>query len=114
MSPFELNSIPGLKLDDDEPVFAEPWEAQAFALVVGLHEKGAFTWEEWAQTLGRIIAEDHGSAPYFQLWLDALQVMVRSKALLSDDEMRDRCKEWEAAVANTPHGQPIELDGTHR
>ena len=26
----------------DEPVFSEPWQAEAFALTVALHEKGDF------------------------------------------------------------------------
>ena len=37
------------------PVFAEPWQAQAFAMAVQLHERGLFTWPEWAETLGRRI-----------------------------------------------------------
>ena len=29
--------------DDGEPVFREPWEAQAFAMTLALHERGLFT-----------------------------------------------------------------------
>ena len=47
-------TIPGLRLEAGEPVFKEPWEANAFALVVGLHEKGAFEWNEWAEVLGNM------------------------------------------------------------
>ena len=32
-------SIPGIPLDDDGPVFREPWEAQAFAMTLALHER---------------------------------------------------------------------------
>lgn len=39
-----------------EPVFREPWEAQAFAMTVLLHQRGLFTWGEWAQALGAQIA----------------------------------------------------------
>ena len=46
--------LPGLPRDDDGPVFREPWEAQAFALAVALHERGVFTWPEWAQALGNL------------------------------------------------------------
>jgi hypothetical protein len=28
----------------EEPVFREPWEAQAFSMAVALHERGLFTW----------------------------------------------------------------------
>ena len=41
----QLNPIP------EQPVFAEPWEAQAFALAVRLSEQGHFTWKEWAAEL---------------------------------------------------------------
>ena len=33
-------NVPGLPRDADGPVFREPWEAQAFALAVALHERG--------------------------------------------------------------------------
>ena len=33
---------PGQPHDADGPVFSEPWEAQAFALAVALHERGVF------------------------------------------------------------------------
>ena len=32
-------------------VFAEPWQAHAFAMTLQLHEKGVFTWPEWAAAL---------------------------------------------------------------
>ena len=48
--------IPTLPRDEDGPVFAEPWQAQAFAMAVELSRKGLFTWSEWAETLGAEIA----------------------------------------------------------
>jgi hypothetical protein len=47
----------------DEPVFREPWEAQAFAMTVLLHQRGLFTWAEWAQALGAEIAR--ATSPQF-------------------------------------------------
>ena len=35
----------------DERPFREPWEAHAFALTLQLHERGLFTWPEWAEAL---------------------------------------------------------------
>ena len=36
-------------LNPPEPrAFEEPWQAQAFALTLDLHGRGAFTWTEWA------------------------------------------------------------------
>ena len=33
----------------EEQVFAEPWQAQAFAMTVALHDRGLFSWNEWAE-----------------------------------------------------------------
>jgi len=48
-------AIADLPRDDDGPVFREPWEAQAFAMALALHERGLFTWKEWAATLAEEI-----------------------------------------------------------
>ena len=50
-------AAPSLPRDADGPVFAEPWQAQAFALTVRLHEAACFTWTEWADTLGDVLRE---------------------------------------------------------
>jgi nitrile hydratase accessory protein len=104
--------MPSLPLDGEEPVFRAPWEAQAFALAVALHEKGLFSWKEWAAEFGVLIAEDAGkSAPedYYHLWLDALERMVTRKSLVTVTEMVTRHEQWEKAAAVTPHGKPILL-----
>lgn len=38
-------------------VFEAPWQAQIFALVVQLNERGVFRWPEWSATLGEVIAQ---------------------------------------------------------
>jgi len=48
-------SLPGIPLDSGEPVFREPWEAQAFAMALALHERGVFTWAQWATALAEEI-----------------------------------------------------------
>lgn len=106
----ELQAIPGIQLDGDEPVFSEPWEAEAFALVVGLHENGMFSWEEWAKVLGSLISKDNGSTSYYQLWLAALEEIVGKKMLINRDEIEQRKEDWKAALLATPHGEPIELE----
>jgi hypothetical protein len=47
LEPERLQALPRLPRDEGEPVFAEPWQAQAFALAVKLSEQGHFTWKEW-------------------------------------------------------------------
>ena len=96
-------------------MFREPWEAQAFAMAVKLHEAGHFTWHEWAERLAAEIkrAQERGDpdlgTTYYQHWLAALERIVAEKGLLSTAELIHRKAEWEAAADATPHGKPIEL-----
>ena len=102
----------GIGGGEDAPVFAEPWQAQAFAIVVGLHEQGLFEWHEWAERLGAVIAEDAGRSPasdYYRLWLDAAEALACEKAGIAPRELSGRQQAWRDAAARTPHGEPIEL-----
>jgi nitrile hydratase accessory protein len=102
---------------DGEPVFAAPWQAAAFAMTVALHEKGAFTWSEWAEALGREIAasgQETGADAYYQAWLAALEAIVREKRVLDADEMTERHDAWDRAARATPHGEPIVLGRERR
>jgi nitrile hydratase accessory protein len=105
-------SIPGLQLLDGEPVFNEPWEASAFALVVELHQKQAFSWDEWAEHLSIVIANEADDTPYYLSWLKALENILASKSLVEDSEVHRRKSEWQEALEATPHGQSIELQRT--
>ena len=93
--------------DPDKP-FTAPWEAQAFAMTVKLHEKGCFTWGEWAQTLGAELKAEP-DRPYYESWLAALEHIVESHALMSRAEREARITAWDRAARATPHGQPILL-----
>ena len=92
----------------DEPVFREPWEAQAFAMTVLLHQRGVFTWGEWAQVLGTQIAAGPGKS-YYQHWLAALESIVSAKGASTADELIRYQRAWEHAAHRTPHGQSIDL-----
>ena len=82
-----LAVLPGLRKDNDGPIFREPWEAQAFAMTLLLHEKGLFTWQEWTQALSdRIAAASETGEPdtgetYYLHWLAALEALVAEKGL---------------------------------
>jgi nitrile hydratase accessory protein len=104
-----------LPRDAGGPVFAEPWQAQAFALAVKLSEQGHFTWTEWAATLGaelKAAAErgepDDGSR-YYHHWLAALERLVTAKGLTDRASLETRKLAWADAYRHTPHGQPVEL-----
>jgi nitrile hydratase accessory protein len=107
--------LPGLPRDDDGPVFAEPWQAQAFAMAVRLHEAGHFTWAEWAEHLGAEIkaAQDAGDPDtgetYYEHWLGALETLVAEKGLVGAAELDGRRDAWDRAARATPHGEPIVL-----
>jgi nitrile hydratase accessory protein len=97
----------------DAPVFQEPWEAQAFALAVALHERGAFTWAEWSQTLAATIraAElQQTDEPYYQSWLKALEQLTAEKKLVAAAALSTRKEAWRRAAHATPHGSPILLE----
>lgn len=97
-----------LPKDADGPVFAEPWEAQAFAMAVKLNEAGVFGWNEWAETLGAEL-KAQPQRPYYESWLAALERLVQAKGVMSEAERLARVEAWDRAAKATPHGQPIEL-----
>jgi nitrile hydratase accessory protein len=108
----EVRSIPR---NDEGPVFREPWEAQAFALAVSLHERGLFTWNEWAATLGDEIKRAQAAGDpdlgdtYYRHWLATLERIVAEKRLTDAPTLARTRDAWERACARTPHGIPIEL-----
>jgi len=117
MSGERMPLAPGMPRDAHGPVFSAPWEAQAFAMTLALHERGLFTWPEWAETLAAQISEaqaagdpDNGQT-YYLHWLAALEKLVASKGASSGDELARYRHAWEHAAGRTPHGQPIELRG---
>lgn len=108
-------ALPGLPADGRAPVFAAPWEAHAFAMVVTLHEKGLFTWPEWAAALAAEIKaaqaagdRDTGET-YYAHWLAALEQLLAAKNVTTADALVRYRNAWDAAAHRTPHGAPIEL-----
>lgn len=88
--------------------FEEQWQAQAFALTLELHQRGSFSWSEWAETLAEAIAAAP-DASYYEAWLTALESLARAKNLTDGDELGARRDAWEHAYLTTPHGQPVTL-----
>ncbi len=99
----------------DPQVFDEPWQAEAFALVVHLHDRGAFTWTEWADALtAEIGAVDARSEPddgsqYFHQWLAALERLALKQGLAEPEALAIRKEAWADAYRQTPHGRPVVL-----
>ena len=115
LSKSDFESLPRLPKDEDGPVFAEPWQAQAFAMAVKLSELGYFTWKEWAAALAAELqaaanrgAPDDGSH-YYHHWLTALERLVATKGIVTSEALAARKEAWSEAYRRTPHGKPVEL-----
>lgn len=113
-------SSPLLPRDEGGPVFAEPWQAQAFAMAVQLSAAGHFTWTEWATALGEQLqaavkrGEPDDGSRYFEQWLTALEYLVTEKKLTDLAAFSERKEAWADAYRHTPHGQPVELGAKSR
>ena len=111
-----IRHVPDLPCDVEGPVFREPWEAQAFAMAVAVHEQGLFTWPEWAAALStEIRAAQAGGDPdtgetYYKHWLRALEQLVIAKGAVTEQGLSHLQKAWARAAKATPHGHPIVLE----
>ena len=101
--------------DEQQPVFAEPWEAHAFAIAVKLSEKGLLKWSEWSDALTEEIkeAKDQGQPDfgntYYQFWLSALETILLEKKILKKSDLKSMMEQWRHAYLSTPHGNPVKL-----
>jgi nitrile hydratase accessory protein len=108
-------ALPDIPCDAEGPVFREPWEAQAFAMALVLHERGVFTWNEWAATLAEEIKRAQAAGDpdtgetYYRHWLATLERLVAAKGVATADLLYRYRDAWHHAADRTPHGQPIEL-----
>jgi nitrile hydratase accessory protein len=114
-----LAALPRLPRDEDGPVFAEPWQAQAFALAVKLSEEGHFTWKEWTTALANELqaaaerGEPDDGSKYYEHWLAALERLVAEKRLTDINALEERKVAWADAYRHTPHGKPVELGAAY-
>jgi len=108
-------AVTSIPRDAEGPVFREPWEAQAFAMALALHERGLFTWPEWAATLADEIkrAQQAGDPDtgetYYRHWLATLERLVAEKGVTDRATLARYHDAWDRAADRTPHGKPIEL-----
>jgi len=116
LSPESIRALPHLPSDAGGPVFAEPWQATAFALAVELSAGGHFTWKEWAATLADELKaaaghdEPDDGTRYYHYWLAALERLVVMKGLSDPATLLARKEAWADAYRHTPHGSPVELE----
>ena len=108
-------AVPGIPRDEDGPVFREPWEAHAFAMALALHERGLFSWNEWAAALADEIKRAQAAGDpdtgetYYRHWLATLEQLVAEKGVATSETLHRYRDAWDHAADRTPHGAPIEL-----
>ncbi len=96
-------------------MFRAPWEAHAFAMALTLHERGVFTWPEWAAALASEIKRAQAAGDpdtgetYYLHWLATLEGLVARKGVASAETLHRYRDAWDHAADRTPHGKPIEL-----
>jgi nitrile hydratase accessory protein len=117
---MSLPPLADLPCDAQGPVFAEPWQAQVFALTVALHERGLFAWTEWAAYLSGAIRDaqargdpDLGDT-YYVHWLAALERLLLDKGVAAPLALAGLREAWRTAAEATPHGQPVRLNAATR
>ena len=97
---------------ENAPVFAAPWEASAFAMVLALYRASRFEWREWVELLSAEIAAaepDPTGALYYERWTRALEKLLTRLGLLTPDAIGARSQAWRAAYLATPHGKEVLL-----
>jgi len=110
-----ISAVPCIPGGPEGPVFREPWEAQAFAMAVVLHQRGLFDWSEWTAVLGDEIkrAQANGDPDtgetYYRHWLAALERIVAEKGITDTAALARYRDAWDHAADRTPHGAPITL-----
>ena len=107
-------AMPPIPQDDDGPVFREPWEAQAFALVLELYAKRRSPGPEWVRRLSAEIAAakprgepDQGTAIIVTGWRRS-----RSGRRQGPDHGRGLATRRGGMGRGRPHrgfGEPMEL-----
>jgi nitrile hydratase accessory protein len=115
IEPQRVSALPHLPVDRGGPVFAEPWQAQAFSLAITLSDAGHFTWNEWVDALAQELqtaasrGEPDDGSRYYEHWVAALERLVTVKGLADPSALASRKEAWTEAYRTTPHGRPVEL-----
>lgn len=109
-----------LKRKDNDPLFDEPWQAQALAMADTLVQTGTINAPDWAKTLGAELrkAADAGApddaVTYYRAVISALEDLLDKSGAAKRDELDVRRDKWERAYLNTPHGLPVELSAGNK
>ena len=84
-------------------------------MALTLHERGVFTWPEWAAALADEIKRAQAAGDpdtgetYYRHWLATLESLVARKGVATSETLHRYRDAWDHAADRTPHGKPIEL-----
>ena len=96
-------------------MFAEPWQAQAFALAVSFQRKGISPGKNGPPLLADELhaaarrGEPDDGSRYYEHWLSALESLVTAKGLADPTALLTRRRLGPLPTETLPHGQPVEL-----
>ncbi len=92
ISPLLRDRLPAE--DDPDLIFAAPWEAKAFAIIVKLAQDGHFSWADWVACFSREVAAATAAAErgepapsYYEQWLTAAETLLVERRLTSREQL---------------------------
>lgn len=100
----DLTGAAAVPRKNGELVFDAPWQSRAFGMVVGLHQKGLFQWDEFKDLLIAAVASpitDPDATPatiYYRQWLHALEALLVAKGLVSSTDLATRAEEFSSGT----------------
>jgi nitrile hydratase subunit beta len=100
--------------EDNEPVFHADWERVVYAISRAMTNAGICNIDESRHSLERMDPADYLSSSYYQRWLDGRSKLLLEKGVLSEEEIAERQRYFEAhpeapasAIARPPgHSAP--------
>ncbi len=109
-------SDPTDTLAPKNPVFEEAWHAQVLAIADTMVQTGHFSAQQWAQELGRALADATATdkpdttETYYLAALSALEALSAANTSITTSELGKRKSDWTNAYLHTVHGSPVTLD----
>ncbi|MGH8994008.1 MAG: hypothetical protein ACRDYV_03890 [Acidimicrobiia bacterium] len=74
--------------DDGRP-FEADWEARIYALNLALLRRGVYGLDEFRDATERLAPDRYLAASAFERWLEAIEVLLVEKALISATDLHD-------------------------
>jgi nitrile hydratase beta subunit len=89
--------------EPNEPVFHASWERQALAITLAMGATGHWNLDQSRQARERLPAARYLGSSYYQIWLEALQVLMLQHGLVTEHELAS----GQAQAAPVPGVRPL-------